>query len=176
MGLKDEDAIVPVGDKPGKIIALGMDKPEDIRILGGKETKTNAVANGGLDTLAEEIAVDIGRVERQHLADDALILIVTGGKPLPAGVDNIDNITLLRLTHDAFDCTREYPRMAAQDGFLLARSYDKLRTLHCFMSWIVFCGFSLLKTALPATRTSAPASKSKGAFCRLTPPSTSMRH
>ena len=44
MGLKDEDAIVPVGDKPGKIIALGMDKPEDIRILGGKETKTNAVA------------------------------------------------------------------------------------------------------------------------------------
>ena len=186
MSLHHKDSVVPVAHQTRQIVAFGMNQPEDIGqfrignltiwIQVVEKTEALTVSDSRGETLTKEIVVNLRGIKTEHLADNALILIVSCGHPLTAGVDNINEVTLLGLTHDAFDCTREYPRMTAEDGFLLARSYDKLRTLHCFMSWIVFCGFSLLKTALPATRTSAPASKSKGAFCRLTPPSTSMRH
>ena len=40
---------------------------------------------------------------------------------------------------------------------------------------MVRSGFSVEKTAFPATKTSAPASKSLDAFSKFTPPSTCMR-
>ena len=48
------------------------------------------------------------------------------------------------------------------------------RVVNFFKSAIVAVGFSALKTKLPATRTSAPASTNCFAFLLVTPPSTSI--
>ena len=157
MGLEDEDTVVPVGHQPREEIALGVDKTEDVGVGTAEEAETLAVGDSGADALAEEVVVDLRRVERQDLADDALWLIVACRHPTAIGRHNIDEVTLLGVTCDALHGPGEYPGMTAQKGFFFAWRYYQLRACHCLRSCIVCLGSGLLKTALPATSTSAPA-------------------
>ena len=158
-----------------------MDETEDIGVHIAKETQHHSVADSRQDTTTQQLFDGKPRlvfVEGEHLADDALVLVMPRGHPMAVSVHDIDEVALLRMTLDMLNSTREYPRMATKDRFLLGWCQYQLWTAvhHCFSILIVVCGSSDLKTALPATNTSAPASKSKGALLVLTPPSTSIRH
>ena len=158
MGLQDEHAVVPVGHQPGEEIAFGVYEAEDVGVGACEEAETLAVGNSGADALAEEGLVNIRRVEREDFADDALGLIVACGHPAAVGGHYVDEVAVMRVADNAFHRPREHPGMAAQKGFFLAWRYYQLRASHCLRSCIACLGSALLKTALPATSTSAPAS------------------
>ena len=82
-----------------------------------------------------------------------------------------------------FGCRQEVHgelRMIAQQDTCYQRDKNKQPCMccyppHCLSKSIVAIGSWAWKTALPATRISAPASQSSEAFLVFTPPSTSMR-
>ena len=124
VGLQDEDSVVPVGHEAREVVALSMNHPEDVGVFKIKESETLAVVDGRAETGAEEIFVNLRGVEREDFADDALILIMSCGHPLSAGIDDIDEVSLLQFAVDTFYRSRKNPRVTAEDGFLLARGYD----------------------------------------------------
>ena len=158
VGLEDDDAVVEVGDEAGELVAFGVEEAEDVGVGVVEEAECAAVADGGEEALAEEGEADVGGVEGEDFADDGLVLVVAGGEPAAAAVDDVDEVAFGGCAFDAEQGSGEYPGVAAGDGFFLARGDDESGALHQSLSWwMVSAGSSLLKTALPATRTSAPA-------------------
>ena len=137
MGLQHQHTIIPVGHKAWQVVALGMDKPKDIGLFVAEETECHAIVHGGMYATTKYLfngQCSLVGIKGEHFADDALVLEVTHGHPLTACIDNIDEVTFLRVSLDAFYRAREYPRMTAKDGLLLAKSYNQFGSVHILFS------------------------------------------
>ena len=128
LGLHHGGVAVDVDDEARQAVTFRVDETEavGVGIMGQAHDLAHLI--GLVEAFEEEPFVDFAVVEAEHLDGDTLRLAEAGAEDVAVIVGDGDGVARLQAFGGVVDGAREYPRMEALDGFLLAgiESYDRI--------------------------------------------------
>ena len=110
---------IDVDDKPGKQVALTVDKPEGVGVGPVCESDTLAQHPGALKTPFPKVVVDGLVFKRKDANGDAAVLVVACGDMFALRGQDADNLPLLYALFCMMDGAREHPGVSSEKALLL---------------------------------------------------------